>query len=117
MPKVKRGITTRARHKKILKLSKGFFGRSKNCYRIAVNRVKHGLQHAYAHRKDLKGDMRSLWIVRINAKCREFGIKYSEFINALKKQSILLNRKMLSEMAIHNETAFEALIKKVSLNK
>lgn len=109
MPRVKRGVTTKARHKKILKMSKGYFGRSKNCYRTAVNRVKHGLQHAYAHRKDLKGEMRSLWIVRINAKCRELGIKYSQFMNLLKKNSININRKMLSEMAIHNPTSFDAL--------
>lgn len=113
MPRVKRGILKHARHKKILKMSKGYFGRSKNCYRIAVNRVKHGLQHAYDHRKNLKGEMRSLWIVRINAKCREHGIKYSEFINLLNKNNITINRKMLSELAIHHPEAFEALIKKV----
>lgn len=114
MPRVKRGTTTKARHKKILSMAKGYFGRSKNCYRIAVNRVKHGLQHAYAHRKDLKGDMRSLWIVRINAKCRELGIKYSQFIHLLNEKAININRKMLAEMAIHKPEAFEALLQHIS---
>lgn len=114
MPRVKRGTLKNARHKKILNMSKGYFGRSKNCYRIAVNKVKHGLQYAYAHRKDLKGDMRSLWIVRLNAKCRELGMKYSSFMHALKKNNITLNRKMLSEMAIHHPEAFAQLVNKIS---
>lgn len=114
MPRVKRGILKHSKHKKILKLSKGYFGRSKNCYRIAINRVKHGLQHAFDHRKNLKGEMRSLWIVRLNAKCRELGIKYSVFINNLKKHNIPLNRKILSEIAIHNPASFENLVKSIS---
>lgn len=114
MSRVKRGTTKHARHKKILALSKGYFGRSKNCYRIAINRVKHGMQYAFDHRKNLKGEMRALWIVRINAKCRELGIKYSTFMSQLKKHSIELNRKMLSEMAIHHPDAFSSLMRKVA---
>lgn len=116
MPRVKRGILKHAKHKKVLKMAKGYFGRSKNCYRIAINRVKHGLQYAFAHRKDLKSDMRSLWIIRLNAKCRELGLKYSDFIHALKKHNITLNRKILSEMAIHHEDAFANLVQKIAAN-
>ncbi|WP_342262076.1 50S ribosomal protein L20 [Alphaproteobacteria bacterium endosymbiont of Tiliacea citrago] len=114
MPRVKKGITKHTRHKKILNMSKGYFGRSKNCYSIAVNRVKHGLQYAYDHRKNLKGEMRSLWIVRLNAACRENGMKYSQFINALNKHNIPLNRKVLSELAIHDQKAFSSLLQKLA---
>jgi large subunit ribosomal protein L20 len=113
MPRVKRGSKRESR-KQILKLAKGFYGRSKNCYAIAVNRVKRGLQHAYAHRRDLKSDMRSLWIVRINAKCRSLGMKYSIFMHLLKQHNLEINRKMLSEMAIHSPASFESLINLVS---
>ncbi len=114
MARVKRGVTGRAKHKKILAMAKGYRGRSKNCYRIAVEKVQKGLQHAYRDRKDLKGNMRSLWIVRINAACRNLGMKYNEFICKLKEKGIELNRKMLSEMAIRSPENFKSLIESVN---
>lgn len=113
MARVKRGVRAHARHKKILKMAKGFRGRSKNCYRIAVERVKKGLEHAYRDRKDLKGNMRSLWIVRINAACRSIGIKYNEFMHAMQEKGLEINRKMLSELAIRTPAAFEDLVRQV----
>lgn len=110
MARVKRGINTKARHKKILAMAKGYRGRSKNCYRIAIEKVKKGLEHAYTDRKDLKGNMRKLWIVRINAACRNLGVKYSKFINDLKKKDIEINRKMLSEMAIRSPESFKSVV-------
>lgn len=94
-------------------MAKGYRGRSKNCYRIAVEKVKKGLQHAYRDRKDLKGNMRSLWIVRINAACRNLGVKYNEFIHALLQKNLELNRKMLSEMAIREPESFKLLVETV----
>lgn len=111
MSRVKRGVNTRARHKKVLAMAKGYRGRSKNCFRIAKEKVEKGLLHAYRDRKDLKGNMRSLWIVRLNAACRELGVKYSQFIDKLNKNGVELNRKMLSEMAIRSPGAFENLVK------
>lgn len=117
MARVKRGVQGRARHKKILKLAKGFRGRGKNCYRIAVEKVKKGLQHAYRDRKDLKGNMRSLWIVRINAACRSLGLKYNQFINLLATKNIDINRKMLSEMALRQPDEFANLVQQVANSK
>ena len=114
MARVKRGVNARAKHKKILSMAKGYRGRSKNCYRIAVERVKKGLEHAYRDRKDLKNNMRALWIVRINAACRNLDIKYSVFMNKLKQKNITLNRKMLSEMAIRQPESFRHLVETVS---
>ena len=113
MSRVKRGTNVRARHKKILKLAKGYRGRSKNCYRIALQRVEKALRYAYRDRKNRKRDMRSLWIVRINAKVREYGLVYSKFMNGLKKSNINLDRKVLSEMAINQVEAFEYLVNQV----
>ncbi len=113
MSRVKRGVNVRARHKKILKLAKGYRGRSKNCYRIALQRVEKALRYAYRDRKNRKRDMRALWITRINAKVREYGLVYSKFIDGLKKLGIDLNRKVMSEMAINQPEAFEYLIKQV----
>ena len=113
MSRVKRGTNVRARHKKILKLAKGYRGRSKNCYRIALQRVEKALRYAYRDRKNRKRDMRSLWIVRINAKVREYGLVYSKFMNGLKKSNIDLDRKVLSEMAINQVEAFEYLVNQV----
>lgn len=113
MARVKRGTNVKAKHKKILKLAKGYFGRSKNCYTIALNRVNKGLQYAYAHRRDLKSDMRSLWIVRINQHVRALGMKYNEFMFKLKQKNIEINRKMLSELAIRSPLAFQNLIEQV----
>lgn len=114
MARVKRGTKQKARHKKVLAMAKGYRGRAKSCYRVAIERVKKGLEHAYRDRKDLKGNMRRLWIVRINAAARELGMKYSQFMHALKQKDITLNRKMLSEMAIRTPESFESLVKTVS---
>jgi large subunit ribosomal protein L20 len=111
MARIKRGVTARARHKKILKLAKGYRGRSKNCFRIAVEKVEKGLQYAYRDRRNKKRDFRGLWIQRINAATREHGMIYSQFIRGMKLSGIDLNRKMLSEMAIHDQAAFEKVIK------
>ncbi len=115
MARVKRSVTSRARRKKILDMASGYRGRSKNCYRIAVERVKKGLEHAYRDRKDLKGNMRSLWIVRMNAACRSVGVKYNQFICNLKEHEIEINRKMLAEMAIRAPEAFKMLVQKTSV--
>jgi large subunit ribosomal protein L20 len=113
MARVKRGVNVRARHKKILKMAKGYRGRGKSCFRVAKEKVEKGLEHAYRDRKDLKGNMRRLWIVRINAACRELGVKYNTFIHSLIEKGIEINRKMLSEMAIRAPGAFENLVKTV----
>lgn len=110
MARVKRGVTAKARHKKILKLAKGYQGRSKNCFRVAVEKVEKGLQYAYRDRRNKKRDFRSLWIQRINAAVREHGMIYSQFIKGLKLSGIELNRKMLSEIAIHDQAAFAKVV-------
>jgi large subunit ribosomal protein L20 len=113
MSRVKRGVTARARHKKALKLSKGFVGRSSTCFRPAVERLEKSLQYAYRDRRTRRRDLRSLWIVRVNAASRGHGIKYSEFIFGLKKAGIILDRKVMSDMAINSPDAFGALIEEV----
>lgn len=110
MSRVKRGIRVRARHKKILALAKGYRGRSKNCFRIALQRVEKALRYAYRDRKTRKRDMRALWIQRINAAVREYGLVYSKFMNGLRKANIELDRKVLSEMAIFQIDAFKTLV-------
>jgi len=113
MARVKRGTKQHARHKKILNMAKGYRGRSKSCYRIALEKVKKGLQHAYRDRKDLKSNMRALWIVRINAACRALDMKYSQFINLLAQKGIEINRKMLAEMALRTPEKFEQLVSQI----
>ena len=113
MSRVKRGVTTRARHKKIIKLAKGYRGRAKNCFRVAIEKVEKGLQYAYRDRRNKKRDFRVLWIQRINAAVREQDLVYSQFIKGIKLVGIELNRKMLSELAIHNAEAFTAILDKV----
>ncbi|MBA3812965.1 MAG: 50S ribosomal protein L20 [Alphaproteobacteria bacterium] len=110
MAHVKRGTTTHARHKKILKLAKGFRGRSKNCYRIAVERVERALQYAYRDRRTKKRDFRALWIQRINAATREHGMTYSRFINGLLKAGIDIDRKVLADLAVREPVAFKAIV-------
>jgi len=110
MARVKRGVTTRARHKKILDMAKGYRGRSKNCFRVAIERVEKGLQYAYRDRKNKKRDFRGIWIQRINAAARANGIIYSQFIRGLIIAKITLNRKMLSEIAIHQPEIFTSLV-------
>ena len=110
MAHVKRGITTHARHKKILKLAKGYRGRSKNCYRIALERVEKALQYAYRDRRVRKRDFRALWIQRINAGVREHGLTYSRFINGLTKAGIEIDRKVLADLAIREPKAFKGIV-------
>ncbi len=112
MARVKRGVTARKRHKKILKLAKGFRGRNKNVFRIALGKVEKALQYAYRDRKNKKRDFRSLWIQRINAASREHGLSYSKFMNGLKKANIEVNRKMLADVAVRNSTAFSVFVNK-----
>jgi large subunit ribosomal protein L20 len=113
MPRVKRGVTARARHKKILALAKGFRGRRKNVFRIAKQAVMKAGQYAYRDRRTKKRVFRQLWIARINAATRGLGLTYSKFIAGLKKAEIDLDRKVLSDMAIHDPAAFAAIVDKV----
>jgi large subunit ribosomal protein L20 len=110
MAHVKRGVTTHARHKKILKMAKGYRGRSNNCYRIAIEKVEKGLQYAYRDRRAKKRNFRALWIQRINAAVREHGMIYSQFINGLMHASIELDRKVLADIAVHQPDAFKAIV-------
>ena len=113
MPRVKRGVTARARHKKILALAKGYRGRRKNVYRVAKQAVMKAGQYAYRDRRAKKRVFRALWIARINAGARSHGVTYSRFIAGLKKLSIELDRKVLSDMAINDPAAFGAIVAKV----
>ncbi|MDA9231448.1 50S ribosomal protein L20 [Rickettsiales bacterium] len=113
MSRVKRGVTKKARHKKIIKLAKGYRGRAKNCYRIALQRVEKALQYAYRDRRNRKRDFRGLWIQRINAAVREHGLVYSQFANGLKLSNIDLDRKILSDIAIKEPATFKTIIEKV----
>jgi large subunit ribosomal protein L20 len=110
MARVKFGKVTRRRRKKILKLAKGYWGAKSKLFRVANQAVMKSLMYAYIGRKLRKRDFRKLWITRINAAARAHGISYSRFINGLKKAGIEINRKMLSEMAINDEKAFEELV-------
>lgn len=110
MARVSRGVTKQARHKKILKMAKGYRGRNKNCYRIAIEKVEKGLQYQYRDRKNRKRDFRRLWVQRINAGVREHGLIYSTFMHGLKLAGIELNRKMLSELAIHDADGFKSIV-------
>jgi len=113
MPRVKRGVTARARHKKVLALAKGFRGRRGNVFRIAKQAVMKAGQYAYRDRRAKKRVFRQLWIARINAATRGLGLTYSKFIAGLKKAQIDLDRKVLSDMAIHDPAAFAAIVDKV----
>jgi len=113
MARVKRGVTTHARHKKVLKASKGFVGRSSTNYRIALQRLEKSLQYAYRDRRQKKRDFRGLWIQRINAAVREHGITYSRFIAGLKASGIEMDRKVLAAIAYDDPTAFFEVVKQV----
>jgi large subunit ribosomal protein L20 len=113
MPRVKRGVTAHARHKKILTLAKGFRGRRKNVYRIAKQAVMKAGQYAYRDRRTRKRVFRSLWIARINAAAREHGITYSRFIAGLNKSAIGLDRKVLADLAVRDPAGFESIVAKV----
>ena len=109
MARIKGAMMTRKRRKKVLKLAKGYFGSKSKHFKMAKQQMKGG-NYAFAGRKQKKRDYRRLWITRINAACRANGTSYSAFMNGLKKSGIELNRKMLSEMAIHDEKSFAALV-------
>jgi large subunit ribosomal protein L20 len=113
MSRAKSGIVNKKRHKKILKLAKGYRGRGSTCFRVAVEKVEKALSYAYRDRKARKRDFRALWIQRINAAVRAHGISYSVFIDKLNKANIEINRKMLSEMAARNIEDFNNLVKQV----
>lgn len=113
MARVKRGVTTHARHKKVLKASKGFRGRSSTNYRIALERLEKSLQYAYRDRRQKKRDFRGLWIQRINAAVREHGITYSRFIAGLKAAGIELDRKVLAAIAYDDPAAFSQVVQQV----
>lgn len=110
MSRVKRGVTARAKHKKILKQAKGYRGRRKNVYRVAKQAVMKAGQYAYRDRRQKKRQFRTLWIARINAGAREFGLTYSRFMNGLKKSSVDIDRKVLADLAVFDKAAFEALV-------
>lgn len=112
MSRVKRGVTKKARHKKILKLAKGFRGRAKNCFRVAIQKVEKALRYSYRDRKVRKRDFRALWIQRINAAVREHGLVYSRFISGLKAAKIDLDRKVLSDLAIREPETFKKIVEK-----
>ena len=113
MARVKRGVTTHARHKKVLEQSKGFVGRSSTNYRIALERLEKSLQYAYRDRRVKKREFRALWIQRINAAVREHGLTYSRFIDGLGKAGIEMDRKVLSALAFDDPAAFTAVVQKV----
>lgn len=117
MARIKKGVTAHARHKKILKQAKGFYGTKKNVFRVANTAVMRALREAYKGRKHRKRDFRKLWITRINAAARLNGLSYSKLINGLKKSGVEVNRKMLSELAINNKEAFTALCDKAKTAK
>ena len=109
MARVKRGVTTHARHKKILGLAKGYRGRGGTAYRIAIEKVEKALRYAYRDRRNRKRDFRALWIQRINAGAREHGLTYSQFMHGIKLAGLGLDRKVLSDLASREPQAFEAI--------
>lgn len=113
MARVKRGVTTHARHKKVIDASKGFFGRSSTNYRIALERLEKSLQYAYRDRRVKKREFRALWIQRINAAVREHGMTYSTFIAGLKTAGIEMDRKVLAAIAFDDPASFAAIVQKV----
>jgi large subunit ribosomal protein L20 len=116
MPRVKRGVTSKRRHKKMIKLAEGFYGRKKNLWTRATEQVQKGWQASFKGRKLKKREFRNLWIVRINAACRENGISYSRFMNGLSKAGIELNRKQLAEMAVADMASFTKLVETAKEN-
>ena len=112
MPRVKRGVTARARHKKVIALATGYRGRRKNVYRIAKQAVMKAGQYAYRDRRQRKRQFRQLWIVRINAGARQNGLSYSKFMNGLKRAAIELDRKVLADLAVFDKPAFAQLVEK-----
>ena len=112
MTRVSRGVTARAKHKKVFKKTKGHYGRRKNVFRVAVQSLERSMQYAYRDRRNKKRDFRGLWIQRINAGVRSYGMTYSKFINGLKKSQIDIDRKILADIAINQPETFKALVEK-----
>ena len=112
MARVSRGVTAKAKHKKILKKAKGYYGRRKNVFRVAVQAVEKSMQYAYRDRRNKKRDFRGLWVQRINAGARMHGITYSQFMNGLKKATIEIDRKVLAELAVNQPEFFKAIVEK-----
>ena len=110
MARVKRGVTRHARHKKVLDRARGYQGRGRNAFRVAIERVEKGMQYAYRDRRNRKRSFRSLWIQRINAGAREHGLTYSQFMNGLGKAGIEVDRKILSDLAVREPDSFKALV-------
>lgn len=114
MPRVKPGVQTRQRHKKILKLAKGYFGEKSKRFRRANEQVLKSLSYAYRDRRNRKRDFRKLWIARINAAARNNGTTYSQLMNNLKQAGVDINRKMLADLAVNDQTGFTKLVEKIS---
>src|ERR1700719_3929872 len=112
MARVKRGVTSHARHKKVLKAAKGYYGRRKNTIRIAKQAVEKANQYAYRDRKRRKRTFRALWVQRLNAPVRPFGLTYNRFIDDLGNAGVAVDRKVLSDLAIHEPAAFQAIVEK-----
>lgn len=112
MPRVKRGVTARARHRKVLSRAKGYRGARKNVYRVAIQAVMKAGQYAYRDRRQRKRQFRALWIVRINAAARQHDLSYSRFVNGLSKAAVEVDRKILADMAVNDQVAFAALAEK-----
>ena len=112
MARVKRGVTSHARHKKVIKAAKGYYGRRKNTIRIAKQAVERAGQYAYRDRRTRKRNFRSLWIQRINAASREHGMTYGRFINGLNKSGVEIDRKILADIAVNNPSTFKELVEK-----
>ena len=112
MARIKRGVTAKARHKDVLAQAKGYRGRSKNCFRLALRRVEKGLQYAYRDRRNRKRDFRGLWIQRINAAARLEGLTYGRMIHGLKSAGIEIDRKVLADLAVRDRAGFTSLAKR-----
>ena len=110
MARVKRGVTARARHKKVLELAEGHSGTHRRLFKVANESVMHSLAYAYRDRKQRKGDMRALWIARINAAARQNGLPYNQLMHGLKAAGVEVNRKMLADIAVHDAEAFARLV-------
>ena len=112
MARVSRGVTARARHKKVIKRAKGYYGRRKNVFRVAVQAVERGMQYAYRDRRNKKRDFKALWIQRINAGVRAEGLTYSKFINGLSKCGVTIDRQILAEIAYDSPEAYKTIVQK-----
>lgn len=117
MTRAKSGKISKNRHKKIIKIAKGYRGRAKNCFKVAIERVEKALQYAYRDRRNRKRDFRGLWIQRINAAARQHGMIYSTFIGGMKKAGIEVDRKMLAEIAVNNPESFAHIVEQIKKAK